>query len=106
MSDLQQKTEQAQNQEQTQQTSNQQPHNVINERPKTNGVGTAGFVLALIGLLVSWIPFLGWIIWALGAILSFVGIFKTPRGLSIAGLCISFIGLILLILFLSVISLF
>ena len=37
MSDLQQKTEQAQNQEQTQQTSNQQPNNVINvinERPK------------------------------------------------------------------------
>ena len=109
MSDLQQKTEQAQNQEQTQQTSNQQPHNVINvinERPKTNGVGTAGFVLALVGLFVSCIPILGWIIWALGAILSFVGIFKTPRGLSIAGLCISFIGLILLILFLTVISLF
>ena len=71
---------------------------IINQdRKKSNGIGTAGFVLALIALFLGWIPFLGWIIWLLGLILSFVGVFKTPKGLSIAGLVISLIGIILLI---------
>ena len=62
-----------------------------------NGVGTAGFVLALIGLFLSWVPLLGWIDWFLGAVLSVIGIFRKPRGLAIAGTVISFIDLILLI---------
>jgi len=36
-------------------------------------------------------------VWALGLILSFVGVFKFPKGLSIAGLVISLIGIILLL---------
>jgi hypothetical protein len=71
---------------------------IINQvQKKSNGIGTAGFVLALIALFFGWIPFLGWIIWLLGLVFSFVGIFKSPRGLSIAGLIISFIGIIILI---------
>ena len=71
---------------------------IINqEQKKSNGVGTTGFVLAIIGLLLGWVPILGWIIWLLGLILSFIGVFKPPRGLSIAGLVISLIGIILLI---------
>tara|TARA_B100001939_G_scaffold341589_1_gene351430 strand:+ start:459 stop:746 length:288 start_codon:yes stop_codon:yes gene_type:complete len=71
---------------------------IINQvQKKSNGIGTAGFVLALIALFLGWIPFLGWIIWLLGLIFSFVGVFKSPRGLSIAGLIISFIGIIMLI---------
>ena len=42
--------------------------------------------------------FLGWIVWILGLILSGIGVTKTPRGLAIAGLAISLIGLIFLIL--------
>ncbi|MDD4384496.1 MAG: hypothetical protein PHD06_04890 [Bacteroidales bacterium] len=64
---------------------------------KSNGVGTSGFVLALIALFLGWVPFLGWILWLLGLILSFVGVFKEPKGLAIAGLVISLIGIILLI---------
>ncbi|MDL2222706.1 hypothetical protein LJB98_01240 [Bacteroidales bacterium OttesenSCG-928-M11] len=72
---------------------------IVNQvEKKSNAVGTAGFVLALIALFLGWVPVLGWIIWILGAILSFVGVLKTPKGLSIAGLVISFIGLIFLIL--------
>lgn len=63
----------------------------------SNGVGTAGFVLALIGLFLSWIPVLGWMIWFLGLILSFCGIFRTPKGLAIAGLVISLIDFIILV---------
>ena len=71
---------------------------IINQtEKKSNGVGTAGFVLALIAVFLGWVPVLGWIIWLLGLILSFVGVFKQPKGLAIAGLVISLIGIILLI---------
>lgn len=65
--------------------------------PKKNGIGLAGFILALIALFTDWIPILGWIVWALGAIFSIIGLFKQPRGFAIAGFIISFIGLIILI---------
>jgi len=64
---------------------------------KTNGCGTAGFVLALLGFFLGWIPYIGWILWLLGFILSFVGLFRVPRGLAIAGFVISFISIIIII---------
>jgi hypothetical protein len=64
---------------------------------KSNGTGTAGFVLALIALFLGWVPILGWIVWILGLILSFAGLFKSPKGLAIAGLIISLIDIILLL---------
>lgn len=70
---------------------------VNQQKSESNGTGTAGFVLALIALFFGWIPILGWILWLLGLILSFVGIFKKPKGLAIAGLVVSLIGIILLI---------
>lgn len=71
---------------------------IINQiEKKTNGIGTAGFVLALIAVFFGWIPVFGWIIWLVGLILSFAGVFKEPKGLSIAGLIISLIGIVLLI---------
>jgi hypothetical protein len=75
---------------------------IINQQTfQKNGIGTAGFVLALLGLIFCWVPVLNWILWILGLILSFVGVFKTPKGLSIAGLCISFIGIILMLVVLG-----
>lgn len=70
----------------------------------SNGMGTTGFVLALIGFFLSWVPILGWIIWLLGLIFSFVGIFKAPRGLAIAGLVISLIAFIVLIALIGIIA--
>ena len=67
------------------------------EQRKTNGVGTAGFIMSLIAIFVGWIPILGWLVWLLGLIFSFVGVFKNPKGMAIAGLVISLIGIILLI---------
>ena len=63
-----------------------------------NGIGTAGFVLALLGIFLAWIPVAGFIIWILGAIFSLIGIFRRPRGLAIAGAAISFSGIIILLL--------
>lgn len=67
------------------------------ESPKSNGMGIAGFVLALLAIFMGWIPVIGWIIWLLGLIFSFVGVFRTPKGFAIAGLAISLIGLFLLL---------
>lgn len=54
----------------------------VPEKSNSNGLGVAGFVLALIGLFIGFVPILGWIIWLLGAIFSFAGLFKQPRGLA------------------------
>lgn len=70
---------------------------VQNKPAKSNGIGVAGFVLALLGLFLSWVPILGWIIWFLGFLFSLIGLFKSPRGLAIAGFVISIIGFIFLI---------
>lgn len=69
-----------------------------------NGIGTAGFVLALIGVFTSWVPVLGWVVWLLGAILSVIGSFRVPRGLAVAGTVLSFIDLILLLVVVSACS--
>lgn len=70
---------------------------IVNQVKKSNGVGTTGFVFALIGLFLFWIPVLGWILWLVGAVCSTIGLFKSPKGLAIAGFVISFIGLIILV---------
>jgi hypothetical protein len=70
---------------------------VVTQPANKNGLGTAGFVLALIGFFLSWVPVVGWIIWLLGAIFSIVGVFRLPRGLAIAGIVLSFIDLIILV---------
>jgi hypothetical protein len=67
------------------------------ESKPSNGIGVAGFVLALIGLLFCWVPVLNVILWILGLVFSFVGVFKKPKGLAIAGLCISCIAIIIMI---------
>lgn len=61
-----------------------------------NTLGTAGFVLAIIGLVFCWVPVLGWIVWALGLIFSLIGVFRTPRVLAIIGLGLSCLGIILI----------
>lgn len=64
---------------------------------QSNGIGTAGLVLSILGLFLGWIPVLGWIVWFLGVLFSFIGMFKSPRGCAIAGFIISFIWLIIFV---------
>lgn len=70
--------------------------------PCKNPLGTAGFALSLVALVVGWFPVVGWIVWVLGAIFSTIGIFRKPRGLAIAGACISFFWLIIFVLIFGV----
>lgn len=69
---------------------------VVNERG-SNGIGTAGFVFAILAFFVCWIPVVDFIVWFFGALFSFIGLFKRPRGLAIAGFILSFIGIIILV---------
>lgn len=75
---------------------------IIVQSAPSNGIGTAGFVFAVVAIAICWIPIIGQFIgvfcWILGALLSFIGLFKAPRGLAIAGFIISFLGLIIGIL--------
>lgn len=73
----------------------------------SNGLGTSGFIIGLIGLILSPIPFIGVIAWplvVLGIIFSAIGIAKvragraTNKGLSIAGLVVSVVGLVICII--------
>lgn len=92
------------------QKSPQTDHNqtIIIQQPsrQSNGTGTAGFILALISLVLSWMPGVGWIVWFLGFLLSFIGMFKAPRGLAITGFIISIIDLIILLVFVGVLASF
>ncbi len=95
------KEEQTQEQPQVQKTAQPTERQTIIIQPPvqdSNPLGTAGFVLSIVAILLACIPFLGFIIWLLGLIFSIIGATKQPKGFAIAGLIISLIGLILLIL--------
>ncbi|MDY3858458.1 MAG: hypothetical protein ACI30D_01360 [Muribaculaceae bacterium] len=64
---------------------------------RSNGLGVAGFILALCGLVFCWVPVLNLILWFLGLLFSFIGVFRAPRGLAIAGLVISLVIIIVAI---------
>jgi len=66
----------------------------------SNGAGTAGFVLSLITFLLCWVPFVNFILFVLGLTFSIIGISRknSPKGLAIAGLVISCVYLLLMIL--------
>ena len=72
-------------------------------------MATAGFVRALLTLFLGWIPLLGWVMWLLGLIFSAIGLGNAGkldgegRGLAIAGLIISFLGIIIKIFLFTVI---
>lgn len=65
--------------------------------PERNGVGTAGFIFALLSMCFSWLPGVNWVVWFLGALFSFIGLFFRPRGLAIAGFLISIIDVIIIL---------
>lgn len=72
--------------------------------PEKNNIGLAGFIVSIVGFFVGWIPFIGWLIWLVGLVLSIAGLFKKPKGLAIAGVVISLILLIFLIFGMALIA--
>lgn len=79
---------------------------IVIEQPvnESNGVGTAGFIISLISLILSWVPGVNWGVWFIGFLLSFFGMFSKPRGLAVAGILISLIDLIILVAFVATLA--
>lgn len=80
----------------------QQPSSVVvvQQRVPSNGLGIAGFILSLLGLLGTC-----GLLSPLGLLLSFIALFKRPRGFAIAGLIIGLLGSIWAIILFFVIGL-
>ncbi|MCY4517173.1 MAG: DUF4190 domain-containing protein [Acidimicrobiaceae bacterium] len=70
------------------------------KKKESNGLGVAGFVVALVGAVLCWVPILGIVLSLIGVIFSTVGLraatrFDAPRkGLSIAGLAVGIAALV------------
>ncbi len=65
-----------------------------------NGLGIAGFILSLIGLILSWIPVVnifGIVLCGIGFLLSLIGLFlkNKKKGLAVVGLIFSIVGCVL-----------
>ena len=70
---------------------------VVVEGSNSNSIGIAGFIIALLGLVFCWFPLVNLILWFLGLIFSLIGLFKSPRGMAIAGLVLSLIIIFIII---------
>lgn len=85
-----------------------QQHQPVQSQPQPvrqkNGPGSAGLVLSILGLVLCWVPIANLILWFLGFLFSFIGIFKRPKGKAIAGLVISIVCLVTLIMLFSVLG--
>jgi len=78
----------------------QHPHQtVIIRRAPSNGLGVAGFVVSLVGLLSCGL------IAPLGLLLSFIALFKRPRGFAIAGFILGVLGSLWVVVIVLVIGL-
>ena len=76
-----------------------QPQQVFVQAPPSNGLGIAGFVTGLIGLVFCWVPWFGVLLAGIGVVLSAIGISSGKKkgasiGLAIAGLVCGIIALI------------
>lgn len=74
-----------------------------NAQAPSNGLGIAGFVLGLLGLVFFWFPFVGIVLAILGVILSGVAMSNAKKtgsgtGLAVAGLVCGLVALIPLII--------
>jgi hypothetical protein len=56
---------------------------------QSNNLGLAGFIVSLVALLFK--P-----LWVVSLIISFIGLFKKPRGFAIAGFLISLFGILVM----------
>ncbi|RMH29777.1 MAG: hypothetical protein D6693_01475, partial [Planctomycetota bacterium] len=66
--------------------------------PESNGLGLAGFIVSLVGLCS------GGMLSPVGMILSFVAMFRPPRGFAIAGFVIGLIGSLWIVLAVTVVG--
>ena len=52
---------------------------IIQQPGNKNGIGLAGFIMAITGLFLCWVPVLSWLLLIPSFLLSFIGQFRKPR---------------------------
>jgi hypothetical protein len=89
-----------------------QPQQAYPAQP-SNGLAVASMVLGIVGLVFAFIPFIGVIAWPLvilGIIFGGIGISKAnevpgaPKGMAIAGLTCSIVGLLICIIWVAAVA--
>lgn len=68
------------------------------EVPQKNGVGIAGFVMSITGLILCWVPIIKWLLLVPAFLLSFIGMFKKPRTLAVIGTIISALVILVIVI--------
>lgn len=69
-----------------------------NQTEQKNVIGLVGMVVAIVALVFSMVPVLGWILWFFGELFSVIGLFKKPRTCAVIGFILSLMGLVLTLL--------
>lgn len=67
------------------------------EDARKNGIGIAGFVMSITGLILCWVPIIKWLLLVPAFLLSFLGMFKKPKTLAIIGVLISALTILIII---------
>ena len=67
-------------------------HDFSDPSGRKNGLGLAGFIIAIVAACTSWIYIYGWIVWLVGLVLSIIAVFYRPRGWAYWGVIISIVG--------------
>ena len=92
---------------QTQQSVNFDPYLMNQQLNQTNKIGQIGLILSIAAIIVSFIPFLNfisWLVWIGGLVCSIIGLTKKPKGMAIAGLIISLLGIIIMLFLVAMIA--
>lgn len=69
-----------------------------NQTEQKNVFGLVGMIVAIVALVFSMVPVLGWILWFFGELFSVIGLFKKPRTCAVIGFILSLMGLVLTLL--------
>ena len=69
-----------------------------NQIEQKNVIGLVGMIVAIVALVFSMVPVLGWILWFFGELFSVIGLFKKPRTCAVIGFILSLMGLVLTLL--------
>ena len=75
-----------------------------NQTEQKNVIGLVGMIIAIVALVFSMVPVLGWILWFFGELFSVIGLFKKPRTCAVIGFVVSLMGLILTVFVGSIIK--
>ena len=75
-----------------------------NQAEQKNVIGLVGMCVAIVALVFSMVPVVGWILWFFGELFSVIGLFKKPRTCAVIGFVVSLMGLILTVFVGSIIK--